>query len=174
MIHVVRAELHQQRVDAIMRPVRTDLAPVNSASRDVVVAAGDELQERLERMGMLPIGGAVLTPAGALDAPFLIHAVVMSEDEPQTRWSVQRAVRNGLRRAVDWGLSSLALPPFGLAAGTEDPEDSARALVALLLDHLDEGDGPSELSIVVTTDFDVELFTRVIEEGTRIRSASRN
>jgi len=174
VIHVVCGALRDQRVDAIIMPVRTDLAAVSSATRDVVVAAGDELQDRVARMGLLPIGGAVLTPAGALDVGFLIHAVVMSEEEPQSRWSIQQAVRNGLRRASDWGLTTVALPPFGLAAGTEDPEDSARALVELLLDHLGLGDGPAEMTIVVSTDFESQLFARVIEEETRIRSASTN
>jgi O-acetyl-ADP-ribose deacetylase (regulator of RNase III) len=174
MIRVVLGELRDQRVDGLMRPVRSDLAPVSGPSRDVVLDAGEELQERLGRMGLLPVGGAVLTPAGLLPAPFLIHAVVMSEEEPQTSISVQRALRNGLRRASDWGLVSLALPPFGMAVGTEDPEDSARVLIEILFNHLDEGVAPLDLTIVVSSDFESELFGRLVEESSRARSASRN
>jgi O-acetyl-ADP-ribose deacetylase (regulator of RNase III) len=174
MIRVVRGELSEQRVDGLMRPVRSDLAPVSVPSRDVLSVAGEELRERLGRMGFLPVGGAVLTPAGLLPAPFLIHAVVMSEDEPQTSLSVQRALRNGLRRASDWGLSSLALPPIGLSVGTADPEGSARALVEILFNHLDEGLAPLDLTIVVASDFESDLFTRLVAEMSRVRSASRN
>jgi O-acetyl-ADP-ribose deacetylase len=174
MIRVVRGELRDQRVDGLMRPVRSDLAPVSGPSRDVVLDAGQELQERLGRMGRLPVGGAVLTPAGLLQAAFLIHAVVMSEDEPQSSMSVQRAVRNGLRRAADWGLGSLALPPFGLAVGAADPEVAARVLVEILFNHLDEGLAPLDLSIVVSSDFESELFGRLVEEMTRARSAHEN
>jgi O-acetyl-ADP-ribose deacetylase (regulator of RNase III) len=174
LIRVVQGELPDQVVDALMYPVRSDLAPVTAVSRDVVRAAGEELQARLEQMGVLPVGGAVLTPAGRLRAGFLIHAVVMAEDEPQTSASVERAVRNGLRRAADWGLGSLALPPFGLAAGTADPEVSARALVEVLFSHLDEGGAPLDLTIVVSSDFESELFTRLVDETARARSASTN
>lgn len=174
MIRVVLGALRDQRVDALMRPVRSDLAPVNAASRDVVLDAGEELRERLARMGLLPVGGAVLTPGGALPAAFLIHAVVMSEDEPQTTMSVQRALRNGLRRAADWELASLALPPFGMAVGAVDPEVSARVLVEILFNHLDEGAAPLDLTIVVTTDFESQLFNRLVEEMSRARSASTN
>jgi O-acetyl-ADP-ribose deacetylase (regulator of RNase III) len=174
VIRVVLGELSEQRVDGVMRPVRSDLAPVSAVSRDLLIAAGAELQERLERMGILPVGGAVLTPSGLLSASFLIHAVVMSEDEPLTSLSVQRALRNGLRRAADWELGSLALPPFGMAAGTDDPEVSARALVEILFNHLDEGVAPLELTIVVSSDFEQELFGRLVEEMERVRSASRN
>lgn len=169
MIRVVLGDLAEQRVDALMRPVRSDLAPVSAVSRDLLLAAGEELQQRLARMGVLPVGGAVLTPSGRLAAGFLIHAVVMSEDEPQTSLSVQRALRNGLRRAADWGVGSLALPPIGLQTGTGDPEDAARALVEILFNHLDEGAAPLELTIVVSSAFECQLFERLVDEMARAR-----
>jgi O-acetyl-ADP-ribose deacetylase (regulator of RNase III) len=116
----------------------------------------------------------VLTPAGLLSAPYLIHVVVMSEDEPQTPISVQRALRNGLRRANDWGLASVALPPLGLSVGMIEPEESARALVEVLFNHLDEGAAPLNLTIVVASDFEAGLFEGLVQEMTRARSATRN
>ena len=174
MIHVVVGDLAAQAVDGLLRPVRSDLAPVSAASRDIGVAAGEELEERLARLGTLPIGGAVLTPAGGLVAGYLIHVVVMSEEEPQSAISVQRALRNGLRRASDWGLASIALPPLGLSVGLTEPEESARALVEILFNHLDEGSAPQELTIVVASDFEQRLFEGLVEEMTRARQSARN
>ena len=174
MIHVVVGELAAQAVDGLVRPVRADLSPVSAASRDIASAAGEELEERLARLGALPIGGAVLTPAGGLAAGYLIHVVVMSEEEPQTSLTVQRALRNGLRRAADWGLASIALPPLGLSVGMIEPEESARALVDILFDHLDEGVAPLDLTIVVGSDYEARLFEGLVQERERARSAARN
>lgn len=174
MIQVVVGDLSAQAVDGLVRPVRTDLAPINSASRDVVLAAGQELEERLERMGPLPIGGAVLTPSGQLLAGYLIHVVVMSEDEPQTSTSIQRALRNGLRRASDWELESLALPALGIGAGSMEPEAAARVLIDILFKHLDEGAAPLDLTIVVASKFESNLFLRLVDEMSRFRSSIRN
>jgi O-acetyl-ADP-ribose deacetylase (regulator of RNase III) len=174
MIRVVVGELAVQAVEGLLRPVRSDLAPVSAASRDVSVAAGEELEERLARLGTLPIGGAVLTPAGRLPAGFLIHMVVMSEEEPQTSLTVQRALRNGLRRATDWGLASVALPPVGLGVGTIDPEGAARALVEILFNHLDEGAAPLDLTIVAGSRYEAELLEGLVEEHSRARNAIRN
>ena len=102
----------------------------------------------------------------------VVRFVVMSDDEPQTSMSVQKALRNGLRRASDWGLASLALPPLGIVAGTIDPEMSARALVELLFNHIDEGDPPLDLTIVVASEFESELFSRLIADMSRDRSPS--
>jgi O-acetyl-ADP-ribose deacetylase (regulator of RNase III) len=174
VIRVVVGELAAQTVDGLVRPVRSDLAPVSAASRDIAAAAGEELEERLARLGALPIGGAVLTPAGGLAAGYLIHVVVMSEEEPQTSLSVQRALRNGLRRAADWGLASIALPPLGLSVGMIEPEESARALVEILFNHLDEGVPPLDVTIVVGSDYEAHLFEGLVEETARARSAARN
>ncbi len=169
MIRVVFEPLQTVETEALLRPIRSDLAPVTAAARDVAMAAGPRMHDRLEGLGSLPVGGAVMTPGGDLAADFVIHAVVMSEEEPQTTQTVQRAVRNGLARAADWGIESLALPPLGIVAGLTEPEVSARALVDILFNHLDEGREPLDLAVVVTSSFEEDLFTRLIEAGARER-----
>jgi O-acetyl-ADP-ribose deacetylase (regulator of RNase III) len=151
-------------VEAVVRPIRADLAPVNAQSRDLAAAGGERLEARLESVGSIPLGGAVITPGGDLPASFVIHVVVMSSDEPQSAATVQRAVRNGLRRAADWEVASLALPPIGLGVGTMEAEESARALVEILFDHLDEGRPPQDLTIVVTSEYEATLFSRLVAE----------
>jgi O-acetyl-ADP-ribose deacetylase (regulator of RNase III) len=174
VIRVVVGDLAAQQVEGLLRPVRTDMAPVSPASRDIGIAAGEELEDRLARIGTLPLGGAVLTPSGNLAAGFLIHVVVMSEEEPQTSLIVQRALRNGLRRATDWGLASLALPPLGMAVGTADPEGAARALVEILFNHLDEGAAPLDLVLVAGSKYEAELFDGLVDELTRARTSLSN
>jgi len=174
VIRIVRGDLATLPVQGVVRAVRSDLAPVDVGARRLVLAAGAELEERLARLGTLPIGGAVLTPAGALAASYLIHIVVMSEEEPQTSHSIQRALRNGLRRAADWGLESLAVPALGLGAGSIEPEEPARILVDILFNHLDEGIPPLELTIAVGSEFEEALFSKLVDDATRARGAIRN
>lgn len=174
MINVVIGELRGQDREGLLRPIRSDLAPLTAGARDVLAGAGPNVEERLRQIGSLPIGGAVITPAGDLAASFLIHVVTSSEEEPESALSVQRALRNGLRRAVEWGLQSLALPPLGAGVGHLDIEDSARAMVEILVDHLDEGHPPLELTIVVAGDYEAGVFTHLVEELTRDRFPMRN
>lgn len=164
MIQVRRGELADAEVEGVVRPVRADLSPVNVTSRDLAARAGSAVEEHLTRLGSLPLGGAVITPAGDLACDFLIHVVVMSEDEPQTSHTLQRALQNGLRRASDWGLGSLAVPPLGIGVGTIEPEAGARALAEILFNHLDEGAAPLALTILVTSDYELDLFERLVEE----------
>lgn len=164
MIRVHHGSYLDVEAEGFVRPIRTDLSPVSTVSRDLGTGAGESVQAQLARSGSLPLGGAVMTPAGALPFDFLIHAVVMSEDEPQSSATVQRALRNGLRRASDWAMHSVALPPLGIGAGTTEPEVSARVLVEILFNHLDEGAPPLDLILVVSSAFEAEMFERLIAE----------
>ncbi len=169
MIRVLTGVLSELDLEGIVRPIRSDLAPLTQAARDVVAAAGPAVAERLEQLGTLPPGSAVITPAGKLPASFIIHIVTAAEDEPETPLSVQRALRNGLRRAADWGLTSLAMPPLGAGVGHLDAEDAARAQLEILVDHLDEGAPPLDLAIVVAGEYEAEVFGRLAAELTRDR-----
>ena len=170
MIRVVRENLADMATDAVMRAVRSDLSPVNAASRDLLIVAGDDVKDRFAKSGALPVGAAVLTQAGELAADFLIHVVVMSEDEPQTSVTIQKALQNGLRRATDWALESLAVPALGIGVGLIEPEVSARTLVEILFNHLDEGQPPLDLTIVVSSEYESDLFSQLVSESSRKRT----
>jgi O-acetyl-ADP-ribose deacetylase (regulator of RNase III) len=174
MITVIIGELAAQDREGVLLPIRSDLAPLTAGARDVLREAGPKVEERLRQMGSLPIGGAVMTPAGALGASFLIHVVTASEEEGETALSVQRALKNGLRRAVEWELGSLALPPLGTGVGHMDIEESARAMVEILVNHLDEGHAPLDLVIVVASEYEASVFRTLAEEMTRDRFPTRN
>lgn len=161
MIDVVVGSLAEQEKEGVLRPIRSDLAPLTAGARDVLAEAGEGVEDRLRGLGALPVGGAFITPAGRLPASFVIHLVTASEEEAESALSVQRALRNGLRRAAEWGLGSLAVPPLGMGAGHLDPEESARAMVEILLNHLDEGVPPLEITVVAGSEYEASVFRRL-------------
>jgi O-acetyl-ADP-ribose deacetylase (regulator of RNase III) len=160
LIRVRQGELGRASADAVVRPVRSDGEAVTAVGRRLELAAGPALVARLRTLGDLPVGGAVITPGGALPVPFVIHAVVQSTDEPVSALGVQRALVNALRRARDLGLSSVAFPPMGMGAGNLAAEDAARLLVEVLRDHLQGGEDPLVLEVLVESGYEEELFTR--------------
>jgi O-acetyl-ADP-ribose deacetylase (regulator of RNase III) len=162
MIRVAVGELAAFRGEGVLRPIRSDLEPTTAGSRIVEDRAGASIRERLEAAGEIPVGGAVITPGGELEARFVIHVVTSSRDEAEAPTSVQRALRNGLRRAADWGLESLAVPPLGTGVGVMELEDAARVQVEILVDHLAEGAPPLELTVVVANSYEEDVFSRLV------------
>lgn len=162
MIRVRVGELGEPGVDAVVRPVRSDGEAITAAGRRLELLAGPTLAARLQGLGDLPVGGAVITPGGALPVPFVIHAVVQSSDEPVSAPGVQRALVNALRRARDLGLASVAFPPVGTGAGNLDADVAARLLVEVLRDHLQDGAAPLSFEILVESAYEEELFAREV------------
>jgi O-acetyl-ADP-ribose deacetylase (regulator of RNase III) len=174
VIQVVIGVLVECKQEGILCPIRADLAPMTVGARDVLDRAGSDVSARLGGLGQLPVGGAFLTPGGESGAAFLIHVVTASEEEPETPLSVQRALRNGLRRAAEWSLKSLALPPLGMGVGHLEPEDDARTVLELLFNHLDEGQPPLDLTVVVANEYEREMFERLVDAMSRDRFPMRN
>ena len=77
--------------------------------------------------------------------------------------SVERGLRNALRRAADFRIDSLALPPLGFGVGNIDAESTAQMLVDVLAAHAQGGEPPTALEIVVETEYEEEIFRRAID-----------
>lgn len=152
-------------VEAILRAVSGALDPVTPLSRSLERAAGPDLLKRLQAMGEIPVGGAVVTPGGDLNATFLIHAVIQSRDEAPSPDTVRKALVNGLRRAGELGVASLALPALGVGAGALDAEASARLTVDTFRDHMGISPGPSRLYITVNDGYESEAFQRELDRA---------
>jgi O-acetyl-ADP-ribose deacetylase (regulator of RNase III) len=162
MISVVRGELAQSAARAVLRPVTAEWGAPTPAMRRLELAAGPAVEEMCMRMGELPIGSAVVTPAGELPAEVLINVVVRSATEPVTARGVALGLRNGLRRAVEWGIDTLALPPLGTGAGNLDPEHAAALMVPILAGHLRDATYPARIEIRVESEYDQGAFEREI------------
>jgi serine/threonine-protein kinase len=174
MIRVVVTDLAGMTTEGVLRSIASDLAADTPLSRTLELRAGARVAERLQAMGTLPVGAAVITPGGDLAAGFLIHVVLQSPEEPVRAGGVRSALVNGLRRAQEWGLESLALPPLGMGAGNLQAEDSAAVMVPVIQDHLQRHEYPNEVVIVVANDYEEDVFLRAVELARRQSSAREN
>lgn len=162
MIRVLLSGPEDVKAEAILRSVYSNLEPDTPFSRAIELKAGPTVSGRLEATGDLPIGAAAITPGGDAGPGFLIHVVVQSTVEPVTADGVRAALKNGLRRAEEWGLESLVLPPLGTGAGNLEADEVAAIMIPLLFQHLQDGSALSEVSILVGTSFEEDVFTRAI------------
>ena len=164
MIEVRRQALVTADVECILRSVGSTLEPLTAIGREVGAAAGGEMAERIEQLGDLPVGGAVITPAGDLPASFIIHVALQSHEKPVSAGGVRKALRHGLSHACRMGIESLALPPLGTGAGNLDAEAAADVMCEVLRDHMRTEEYPREITVMVTTDYELQAFVTRLEE----------
>lgn len=165
MIRVVQAELADTSCAAVLRPVSSEWDAVTPATRRLELAAGPELTEQCRRMGELPVGSAVITPAGVLpNAEWMVHVIVRSVLEPVTLDTVRRGLQNGLRRIAQMGIESVAVAPLGTGAGNLDAEESAREMIPVLLEHLQHARFPEVVEILVDSEYERQSFERQLRK----------
>ena len=158
MIRITRGDLAASSAEGVIRPSRSDGMAINAVGLRLETVAGPIVMERITGQGDLPAGTAVLAPSGGLACTFLINVVVQSVEEPVTSHTVQRGLVNALRRAADFGIESLALPPLGVGAGNLEVEESAKVIVDVIRNHVSEGVPPLEFEIVVESDYEASVF----------------
>jgi len=174
MIRVQTGSPAEAGCEGILRSVSSRLEPDTPVSRDLEMAAGTAMAERLRAMGDLPVGAAVVTPGGDLPAAFLIHVVLQSPEEPIGRETLRLALQNGLRRAREWGLETLAMPVLGVGAGNLSAEEAAEVMVPLIGEHASEFEHPAEVRLMVSSDYEKDVFSRAVELADRRASAREN
>ena len=163
MIQVRVGRLEEMVVPACLRPVAADGTPVTPAMRRLDEALGARVREQIGRGGELPVGSAMITPAGDLAADFLVSIVVRSADEPVSEAAVERGLVNGLRRLREWAIDTAAIVPLGTGAGNLDAEASARVMLRTLLDEMSADALPRDMIIVVESEYEREVFERELK-----------
>jgi len=132
--------------DALARPVTGALEGITPWSRQVEVAGGTKLSQRLAGQDGLPAGAVLVTPAGELPYELLLHAVLLTAEEGVARGGLLRALRNVLRQAAEWDVRVLVLPLLGAGVGQLSLEEAAEVL-ADALPELDGHDADLEIRI---------------------------
>lgn len=163
MIDVLVADIATVRANGIVHSVSQEWDPVTPAMRRLELHAGDTVQVQCAQLGELPLGSAVITSAGNADAEFLVHVIVRSVTEPVNESVVQRGLQNALRRCVEWGIETLAVPPIGTGAGNLDAEEVSELMVPILLDHMAEAKYPAHVILVTDSEYERAAFEQILK-----------
>ena len=92
-------------------------------------AGGVEIEREALGQGPVPVGTAVATTAGRLNARYVIHGAAMGQDLATDADLVRRTTRACIALADELGCESLALPAFGTGVGGFPLDECARIMV---------------------------------------------
>jgi O-acetyl-ADP-ribose deacetylase (regulator of RNase III) len=99
-------------------------------------AGGDEIEFAAVRQAPVPLGGAIVTPAGRLAARSVIHAVSLDRDRRTSGEVLDRAIRSAMARARDIRAASVAFPAMGTGVGGFPLDEAARITVRAVREEL--------------------------------------
>lgn len=152
---IVRNDMIRMEADAIVNTANPDPVVGSGLDAHIHQAAGPELLEARRKIGRIPVGHAAITPAFALKARYVIHAVgpVWRGGFLGERAQLARCFRSALSLALEYGCESVALPLIS-TGNYRFPKDQALDIaLGVIRDFLSEQE--MQITLVV---FDRESF----------------
>ncbi|MFH0777155.1 MAG: macro domain-containing protein [Candidatus Eisenbacteria bacterium] len=138
-VELLEGDISELEVDAIVNAANTDLVLGTGVAGSIRTKGGPTIQEECNRLAPIGLGQAVATEAGDLRAKYIIHAAGMGSDRKTNRGIIETVTRNTLLCAENKRVKTIAFPAIGTGIGGLKPEASARIMLGVVLDYLEEG-----------------------------------
>ncbi|HET7029259.1 MAG TPA: macro domain-containing protein [Candidatus Limnocylindrales bacterium] len=135
-IELWNGDICDLEVDAIVNAANLSLWMSTGVAGEIKRAGGDAIEFAAVRQAPVPLGEAVVTPAGNLAAKAVIHAVSLDRDRRTSAEVIDRAVRSAMARARELRAASVAFPAMGTGVGGFPLDEAARVTVNAVRDEL--------------------------------------
>ena len=135
-IELWNGDICDLEVDAIVNAANLSLWMSTGVGGEIKRAGGDAIEFAAVRQAPVPLGGAIVTPAGRLAARAVIHAVSLDRDRRTSGEVLDRAVRSAMARARDIRAASVAFPAMGTGVGGFPLDEAARITVRAVREEL--------------------------------------
>jgi O-acetyl-ADP-ribose deacetylase len=148
-LRTLDGDLLNQAVEVIVNAWNRDLIPwrlllPQGVSGAIKRRAGLEPFRELGRMGMISLGGAVITGAGKLPFKAILHVAGINLLWRSSEWSVRQFVQNAMALAKQQSFRSIAFPLIGAGSGG----GKAESIQAWMEDELSKIEFDGEVKVV--------------------------
>jgi O-acetyl-ADP-ribose deacetylase len=146
-IEIVQGDITQQPdVDAIVNAANTELILGSGVAGAIYRRGGEEIDREGQAKGPIMLGEAAVTGAGRLPNKYVIHAAAMGyrpEDArvPKRTGSLSSAAiiadatLNGLRRAEELRLASIAFPALATGVAAFPVDECAETMIGAVREY---------------------------------------
>jgi O-acetyl-ADP-ribose deacetylase len=110
MIRLVRGDITERNVDVIVNAANSYLRYGGGLAAAIVRKGGKIIQEESDKIGVVPVGNAVITGSGTLPCKVVIHAVGPKFGEGKEDQKLRSAMKNTLILAQANGFKSISIP----------------------------------------------------------------
>jgi O-acetyl-ADP-ribose deacetylase len=140
-IELWNGDICDLEVDAIVNAANLSLWMSTGVGGEIKRAGGDSIEFAAVRQAPVPLGEAVVTPAGTLAARAVVHAVSLDRDRRTNAEVIDKAVRSAMARARDIRARSIAFPAMGTGVGGFPLDEAARVTVRAVREELGNSPG---------------------------------
>ena len=165
-IELWNGDICELEVDAIVNPANLSLWMSTGVSGAIKRAGGDAIEFAAVRQAPVPLGEAIVTPAGSLAAKAVIHAVSLDRDRRTSGAVIEAAVRSAMARAREIGATSIAFPALGTGVGGFPLDEAARITVETVREELARSPNIEHVTFALRGAAAYEAFQTAIAQTT--------
>ena len=166
-LELLEGDITELTVDAIVNPANEDLQLGGGVAGAILEKGGQAIQEECDRIGHTPVGTAVMTGAGNLDAKQVIHAVGPRMGEGDEDRKLSSAVRSSLALADRNGLRSIAIPAISTGIFGFPIDRCARILLTEVHRYIQGGTKLDRVVVCLFGEENFRAFRRELRRGFR-------
>jgi len=164
-LQLADGDIAEQDTEAVTTAAHWRLNGGNGTDGTIHAKGGKAIIEECRKIGGCPIGDAVVTGAGNLQAKYVIHTVGpvwdTEKDETQTKRLLESAYLNTMRRATEIGVKSVSIPSISTGAFAVPFEWAVPIAIGTVLDFLEQEASPLEIVRHVVYTREVEAVKRM-------------
>jgi len=147
---IVKGDIIKQDTEVIVNAWNRNIIPwwllwPHGVSGSIKKHGGTGAFRELARHGPIPLGGAVLTGAGALPFKGIIHVAGINMFWIATRYSITNSTANAMKIVDEKGFRSVAFPLIGAGAGGYSRE----LVLEMMTGELAKVETPAMVRIVI-------------------------
>lgn len=158
-IRVVKGDITQRTLDAIVNPANSLMIMGGGVAGAIKRMGGKEIEEEAMRHAPVPVGEAVATKAGRLNAKYVIHTPTMSRPAIRTtEEKVRLAMKAALENSEKLKVKNVAFPGLGTGVGGIDIKVAANIMLQELKKHIDDGTSLQSVIFVGFSEKSAEIF----------------
>jgi O-acetyl-ADP-ribose deacetylase len=166
-LELVEGDITGIEVDAIVNPANERLQLGAGVAGAILRKGGPSIQEECDRIGGTPVGTAVMTGAGNLNARQVIHAVGPRMGEGDEDKKLASAVRAALALADRRGMRSIALPAISNGVFGFPLDRAARITLTEIHRYLQGGTKLERVVVCLRGEEAFNVFRRELRRGFR-------
>ena len=162
VIHLLQGDITDVVADAIVNAANERLWMGGGVAGAIKRKGGQIIEDEAVKLGPIPIGEAVVTSAGELNARFVIHAAGMGIDLITDGEKIKNATLNSLRRADELELGSIAFPSIGTGGGGFPMDEAADIMLRTTIEHVNGDTSLEKIIFVLYGDEAFKAFENVM------------
>jgi len=157
-VELTIGDLCAEEADVIVNAANVDMIMGGGVARDILNAAGGEIEEEAMARAPVAVGDVVTTSAGDLAARHILHVAVVGGAEPD----LYECTRNVLERAADLDAGSISMPALGCGSAGVSPSIAASDILQAIKDFLDETGSHMQVRLVIYEDAMYDSFDKAM------------